>query len=37
MKYELQTYIKINPHYSPGQTLRVPGRLRLPHFKTIGT
>ena len=24
-------------HYSPGQALRVPWRLRLPDFKTIGT
>jgi hypothetical protein len=23
--------------YTPGQSLRVPGRLRLPDFKTIGT
>jgi hypothetical protein len=25
------------PHYRPRQALRVPGRLRLPDFKTIGT
>jgi hypothetical protein len=24
-------------HYGPGQAQRVPGRLRLPDFKTIGT
>jgi hypothetical protein len=24
-------------HYMPGEALRVPGRLRLPDFKTIGT
>jgi hypothetical protein len=24
-------------YYEPGQALRVPGKLRLPDFKTIGT